>query len=390
MKHKFCDIFLSIWLLYYLASVLFSQGNLIRSLLFYLAIGSLFLTFVYSLVNCNYTKTLKSLTLFLALLLCYGAILWISGDTVTTQSGMSSYNGRSYVQSLMFSMFPIYAGYLFTEIGICNSKKMKVWTLFFLALSIILFIHNRNELLLSALTDDVTNNAGYIIASFIPILTLFHRRLLWQVVLLIICSLLVIFGMKRGAMLVCGLSVLYTIWANIKDKSDNNKKFSIMLLSFLPLAGIYYFFNKLMQLSDFFNTRIMLMLEGDSQQRGVITEQIFSYLADQSSLTKWLFGSGAYTTIKHFVNFAHNDWLEIIVCQGLLGVSMYFVFFYSFYKDCVQQKDIELKTALYLIFIFLFVRTFFSMSYGDIPFFLSFFIGYCFSKVHQSEPLIDD
>lgn len=388
-KFNFCDLFLLIWLIFSLAMKVIPQGTShIISILFYLAIGSLFLMYVYSFASCYFTRTLKVLTFFIFLLLGYGIGIWVSGDNILVQESGVYANGRAYVQTIMFSLFPIYAGYAFAEKEKISSHKLAIWTLLFLAINIVLFFFQRSQVLLTALTDDVTNNAGYLIAAFIPILTLYHRRVVLQSILLVLCTFLVIFGMKRGAILICGVCLLFIIWHNLKN--NTTQKFLVALMSAILILGVYYFFNQLLQTNEYFASRIMLMIEGDAQARDIITEQIINYLKDQTAVFKWVFGSGAYATIRNFYNFAHNDWLEIIVCQGLLGIILYFSFYCSLFKDCIQEKDIELKQALTLIFIFLFLRTFFSMSYGDIPFFLSFFIGYCLSKVHKNQSLIDE
>jgi hypothetical protein len=74
---------------------------------------------------------------------------------------------------------------------------------------------------------------------------------------------------------------------------------------------------------------------------------------------------------------AHNDWLEIAYCLGLLGISVYVVYWVSLFKLWrIIKKDNSLKMIVGMFIIIFFMRTFFSMSYYMVPEYSCLALGY--------------
>ena len=79
---------------------------------------------------------------------------------------------------------------------------------------------------LSVLTtnkEEITNNAAYEFLNLIPLIYFFYKKNYFQYVLLGIICLFMIAGMKRGAMLIGGISILFFIYSNLKGSSYKKK-----------------------------------------------------------------------------------------------------------------------------------------------------------------------
>ena len=102
-------------------------------------------------------------------------------------------------------------------------------------------------------------------------------------------------------------------------------------------------------------------------------------------MTEQLFGGGANHTLIVTDNYAHNDWLEILINQGILGILVYLFYWFKFWQEqrfCRNIKKLNLaRTSLTICILASFLMTIFSMSYGDLPIGMSMAIGICLGQI---------
>ncbi len=119
-------------------------------------------------------------------------------------------------------------------------------------------------------------------------------------------------------------------------------------------------------------------MEGNSSGRDFIYEFFWYYFLDSTTTKQFLFGGGAFETLFLFNIYAHNDWLEIAINQGVLGLSIYVFFWLTFLRLCLKCKsDILVKTALWMLFVFFLLKSMFSMSYDQFTLYSNIVLGYC-------------
>ena len=90
-----------------------------------------------------------------------------------------------------------------------------------------------------------------------------------------------------------------------------------------------------------------------------------------------MFGLGPDSSFDIIGKEAHNDWLEILTSQGLLGVIVYLFFWinsYIYWKRIPKNRVYYPIVGAYLIIMF--TRTFFSMSYATVPTAATLILGY--------------
>ena len=376
-----CDWFIIVWVLYYLQGVLYSSGGAI-------SIGLLGINLLVS-INCaikiwkmpNNPPYIKGLNLLVLMFTIYGfALILMSPSTIYySMSGLSmaSYN---YIKSIYLSILPIYAFYYFSLKGYLTAERLRWWAVVFCiscVMSYYIYMQRAMEALLAigSSREEITNNAGYLFLSLIPIWVFFRKKPLLQYAGLAFCMAFILMGMKRGAILIGCVVVLYLIWQIIRNAKGKQRFIVILLTAALAVAGVYFVID-LMTSSDYFIQRIEDSKEGNSSNRDILYSFFWTYFTEKTDVLHYLFGRGANGTLEIFEGYAHNDWLELAINQGLLGIMVYIIYWKNLYKTWRQSTNIEAKTILALVGIIYFAKTLFSMSYGDMTYVCTSVLGY--------------
>ena len=130
--------------------------------------------------------------------------------------------------------------------------------------------------------------------------------------------------------------------------------------------------------------RIEDTLSGNSSGRDNLYTFFWNYFTENADFTHYLLGRGANGTLEIYYNYAHNDWLEIAVNQGLLGIIIYAFYWFCFYKTWKHAKNIDSKTILVLTALIFFAKTLFSMSYADMSYVSTSVLGYALATVNKT------
>ncbi len=93
-----------------------------------------------------------------------------------------------------------------------------------------------------------------------------------------------------------------------------------------------------MSSSDYMMERIEDTLAGNSSSRDGLYSFFWKYFTEDSCFIHYLLGRGANGTLDIYYNYAHNDWLEIAVNQGLLGIFVYAFYWFGFLKTWKRAK----------------------------------------------------
>lgn len=376
-----CDWYIIVWVLYYLQGVLFSSGGAISTGL----LGINLLISIWCAIKVwqmpHHPPYIKGLNLLVLLFSIYGfALILMSPSTIHYRmSGMSmaSYN---YIKSIYLSILPIYAFYYFSIKGYLTAERLRWWAVVFsisCVVSYYLYMQQAMEKLLArgSMAEETTNNAGYLFLSLIPIWVLFRKKPLLQYAGLAFCMAFILMGMKRGAIAIGGVVVIYLIWQIIKNARGKQRFIVILLTAVLAVAGVYFVID-MMTSSDYFLQRLEATKEGNASGRDSLYSFFWTYFTEKVDAIQFLFGRGANGTLEIYYNYAHNDWLEIAVNQGVLGIAVYVVYWIQFYSTWRQSTNIEAKTILALVGIIYFAKTIFSMSYADMTYVCTSVLGY--------------
>lgn len=376
-----CDWFIIVWVLYYLQGVLYPTGGAISIGL----LGINLLVSIYCAIKIwqmpNNPPYITGLNLLVLMFTIYGFYLILMNPSTVyySMSGMSmaSYN---YIKCIYLSLLPIYAFYYFSLKGYLTVERLRWWAVVFCISCVVSYynyMHQAMERLLESgsSAEEITNNAGYLFLSLIPIWVVYRRKPLLQYAGLAFCMAFILMGMKRGAIAIGGVVILYLIWQIIRNARGKQRVIVILLTAVLAVVGVYFVID-MMTSSDYFMQRLEATKEGNSSGRDSLYSFFWTYFTEKADAIQYLFGRGANGTLEIYYNYAHNDWLEIAVNQGLLGIIVYAVYWKKFYSTWRQSTNIEAKTILALVGIIYFAQTLFSMSYGDMTYVSTSVLGY--------------
>lgn len=385
---KIVNLYIFLFCIYYLQGTLYASGGIISRIL--LAVLMLISLYYFGYANINYKlpTPLKVLSIMVLAWTGYGMVIIMFGAGFGVR--VPSY---FYLKGIYLSLLPIYSFYTFARKGFLTDHLLKTWTFVFLAVCIFQFYREYNSLLLDAIgdIDEFTNNSGYIMVSLFVLLPLFQEKPLVQYSLLSVVLWYVLTGFKRGAILVGALCVIWMVYLSFTNKNERNqgrvgRKYLIRVLLTIVLIVVgVYTVNLLLSGSDYFNQRVEATLEGNSSNRDLIYGKMYGFIWQQNNIFNILFGNGADATLKIFGAYAHNDWLEIAVNNGLWMVVLYVVYWVSLAKFVLKGNKYSVCSQMLTLFFFIyFLKTLFSMSYNDITPYAACAFGYALANFKDS------
>lgn len=379
-----CDFFLLIWVLYYLQGIAYPEGG----------VTSLALLVVNLLISASCTFKVmqwrnkpiyfKGLNILILLFTIYGFILvFMSPSTIYYPLSGMNMKSYSYIKSIYLSLLPIYPFYYYTKKGFLTAERLRIWGVIFLASVTLSYIRMQRDALKALLdADEITNNSCYLFLSCLPLLVLYRKKPLIQFACLAFVIAFIVMGMKRGAIAIGLVCAVYFMLQSIRN-SKGKTRLLFMLLSIGICICAVFFFTHEMTTSDYMMKRIDDTLAGNSSGRDNLYSFFWKYFTEQADFKHYLIGRGANGTLEIYYNYAHNDWLEIAVNQGILGVVVYAFYWLCFYKTWKHATNIDAKTILALTAFIFFAKTMFSMSYNDMSYVSTSVLGYALATLKR-------
>ncbi len=388
MKKFFFYLYLVLWIIYELQGTLYAHGSLISQ-------GSLFLLMLMSLFYFGFAnfrlylpRPLILLTFLLLAWTMYGIIPLIFGTGLVALQ-VQPFN---YLKGIYMSLLPIYAFYVFACRGQLTENHVRFLFFIFLALAILSFYDEQKIRLLNTTKEEVTNNAGYIVVSLLPLVILFRRKPIIQYLLLCVCMLFVFLGMKRGAIIsgvLCSLWIMLESFRqdrSVHEDGSSRRRFWRFIATVAVVIGAFYGVTYLLNTSDYFNLRLEQTISGNASGREEMYFSYFDWYVNQDNLFSVLFGNGAFATLRFFGLYAHNDWLEILIDNGLLFALLYASFWVSLFVLFLKGKrGSSSKMILGSFIIIYFLKSLLSMTYNDVTIYAACAMGFAFSEFkHQA------
>lgn len=359
-------LYIGLWLFYDSLGFLgFGYGNLISQAL--LAVLLLTSLYYYVYVNFNYSLPpyFNACNVFLGVLSLYG--FWIIINQVVLIDNNGIYPNYAYQRDLIMSLTPSYAIYHFSKRGLIDEKNIKYIIALFLVVTTFCYWYNYYTIMNRVLGyggnfKGATNNLGYNFLSLMPLAALLRNNFL-KYAMLMFTSYYVFMSMKRGAMLIGALCLVYFMYMIIKNASQREKR--ILLWSNLMIIILSaYVVVKQLGANEYFVRRLEQTSSGDTSGRDRIYRTLWGYFTEVTTPIQQLFGSGAEATLGVAGIHAHQDWIEIAVNHGVLGLVLYVYYWYYFYGtvSCYKHQRDE-YLSLRLVLIITFCSSLFSMSY---------------------------
>lgn len=370
----------------HLKGVLYTADSISVAVYWLIMLLSLFY-FIKVIFKPTHLPVLKALNVLTIMLIIYGVFnIMFETPIVTSWNTIPT---DFYLKNLLNSLLPIYTYYYFAQKGFITKKWIIYFALIFLVIAFGRYnvsLHKAMELKLAG-TDEVTNNAGYYFVALMPLACFFNQKPLIQYLYLAVCMVMIVAAMKRGAILVgCACMVLFLY--RFISSSSSWKKFMYIMLSVAIVLVAYDFVLYQLETNLYFQSRLEATLEGNSSSRDKLYTIFFDMMFDRNTFYI-LFGQGADSTVRFGPNYAHNDWLEIGVNQGILGIIIYafFVFKLFRFRFAISGNSI-LKTAMGMVIIIFFLKSIFSMSINNLDIYVSLVFGYSMAWCNKSRIVV--
>ena len=227
---------------------------------------------------------------------------------------------------------------------------------------------------------EFTNNVGYTFLALMPMLYMFNKKPIVQYVLASILLLFIVMSMKRGAIVIGTLCFSQFLYQNWKSSSRAKDRLLIVLLTLSILVVAYYFVSNMLEHSDLFLRRLEATKEMDSSGRDDLVSIIWKKYWASISVISLLLGNGANSTISFAGNYAHQDWLETLCNNGVVGVGILLSFYITFLKTILSRRLLNcqkyLKAAFLMLFLICIMKTIFSMSIQGMEISITMMIGF--------------
>lgn len=396
MRHnKFfslCNVFLILLLLNDVTTFFFNNASISSRFVFYSVIFISLYYWIKTIFSAEKKpRLLKAWSFLLLLFTIYGIPLIIFGKTFIIKESFSHIGGQEFLKLIYYSMLPLFPIYEFTKRGDLTDRKLQVLCVCLLFTSTYQFYEYHSKMLLlteaKGLTiEEFTNNTGYLFLQILPLSIVFRNKKAIMLPILIYCMYMIVIGMKRGAILLA-IPCMVILLLELYKSSTRKQKIMVIFMTIIILVLGIELIQHMLETSDYFNTRLQKTINGDSSHRDIIYQQAINIFLNEESIIKIIFGHGGYSTLDLMLNNAHNDWLEILVNHGIIGVALFINIAIQMFFTTKRAKryDTSLYISMLLITIIFLGRTIFSMAYSDMGHGLIIAMGYSIAKLKLNE-----
>lgn len=383
-----CNLYLLVWVVQIIHTPLNLYGDTISVLvLFALYAWSLYYCYI-AITRYKLPAFLKTWTILLVLFSIYGFIRIAYPSLQSYRiGGGAEMSSRQFLIEHWTSMLPVYPFYVFSRKGDLNVTLIRKWSIIFIAVAIIQYYYGQSIAIarLSKFADETafTNNQGYFIAMVLPLLFFWQNKPTIQYIGLAVLMVFVLLAVKRGAIIVGTLCLLMQIYYSLKKRNRTRTGVTLLMIIAILVFG-YFLVSNLVSSNEYFAFRLEETLEGDDSNRSYIYTSLYNYFINDTTPFSFVFGLGADGTVLLLQQQAHNDWLELLIDTGIVGVLVFFVFWVLAFADYKRIVDKEIKYLFLMVLIMLLTRTLFSMSINDMYITITLIIGYCMANINTS------
>lgn len=385
-KINYSDFYILGWLIVLLITS--SQPTPISGKLMIILTLWSFYFFVKVLLDKRSNKLIKSLNLLLLMFTAYGILHILFGPVLYVQATDIVVSQNNYIKGIYASLLPIYAFYYFAQKGLISQEKIRYWSLLFIIIAVVQYYNiYMNTAMAFMRQESFTNNAGYIVVALFPLVALWNNKQIVKFAMAILIVILAVLSAKRGAMLIAILCVLYTFRSALKSGSKSGK-WKIVSLIFLVSIVLFSFVKEQFSSNDYLMMRLENTLAGDTNGRDELSSIFWSHYANEYNIIQQIFGGGAENTINISDNYAHNDWIEILINNGIIGFLIYLSFWFTMVKTWWRSKHNKFVCeALGLYIIIYLPMTLFSMSYTGVQIYSSVMLGLVINELITSQSI---
>ena len=355
-------ILLALFTVYYLQGALYPSGSIVSQgiLLIYLLSG------IYCFVKAFGNRATPScVMIWSAFFLMQGLCFLISPKEVVGMKNeaigrVATFNQFKEIATFMLTLL---IGYYYSYRNKTSEKYIFWFGIIFFLSSIVQYYYSLSQLMMKY-GEETTNNAGYTMLTVVPYLPIvFKRKRILGIIMAVVIVAFVMWSAKRGALMCLAGAALFALFYYLKTHKVRLK--TILGITLLLLLVGYFVYQQYLD-NEYLQSRMEATMEGKSSNRDVAYSQLFNHWLNETNPFLFLFGNGTAQTITVWGNYGHNDWLELLIDNGLVGALVYFAMFVATISYIRKARLSKLnKLSAYLCVLILFMQSCFSMGFSD-------------------------
>ena len=368
LYQAFTYVYFLVWIVLAVFSYIYNSNFIYEPLLVFLTGTALYYTYV-AVTNYKLPIYFKGVLLFVVILSLYGVFLIIVGDEIYWQATGRILRKYLYILWLIPAMLSFVPVYIFTSRGLVTEREMKILFLIFFVCGINSYYGGLEQqiayaaLMMEEEQEEFTVSSVYQLLSLLPLVILFKKNQILQFIFLGIIFIFLVLSAKRGAIMLGGISASLLILSMFVE-SSLTKKVSIFFVTIALFVAIYLFINYQMESSSYFASKVQRTFEGYTSGRDEYAKNILDYYRNKSTTFQMFFGIGAQGTLAANESFAHNDWLAILLEQGVFGVCVYLLYWVAFAITWIKSRvNFEAFVVIGLLLLIGLGKSVFSMYY---------------------------
>lgn len=355
-------ILVALFTVYYLQGALYPSGSIVSQgiLLIYLLFG--FFCFVKTFGN---RVTPRCIMIWSVFFLIHGLCFLISPKEVVGMKNeaigrVATFNQFKEIATFMLTLF---IGYYYSYKNKTSEKYILWFGIIFFLSSVVQYYYSLSQLMIKY-GEETTNNAGYTMLTVVPYLPIvFKRKRILGIIMAVVIVALIMWSAKRGALICLAGSAIFSLFYYLKTHKVRLK--TIMVIILLSFVVGYFVYQQYLD-NEYLQSRMEVTMEGKSSNRDVAYSQLFNHWLNETNPLLFLFGNGTAQTITVWGNYGHNDWLELLIDNGLVGALVYFAMFITTISYIRKARLSKLnKMSAYLCVLILFMQSCFSMGFSD-------------------------
>lgn len=355
-------ILVVLFTVYYLQGALYPSGSIVSQgiLLIYLLFG------IYCFVKAFSNRATPScVMIWSAFFLMQGLCFLISPKEVVGMKNeaigrVATFNQFKEIATFMLTLL---IGYYYSYRNKTSEKYIFWFGIIFFLSSIVQYYYSLSQLMMKY-GEETTNNAGYMMLTVVPYLSIvFKRKRILGIIMAVVIVAFVMWSAKRGALMCLAGAALFALFYYLKTHKVRLK--TILGITLLLLVVGYFVYQQYLD-NEYLQSRMEATMEGKSSNRDVAYSQLFNHWLNETNPFLFLFGNGTAQTITVWGNYGHNDWLELLIDNGLVGALVYFAMFVATISYIRKARLSKLnKLSAYLCVLILFMQSCFSMGFSD-------------------------
>ena len=374
-----CDIYTLLWCYYIWHSSTQETASRLSQLVLFVCIAWSFVCMVRAIQDFKMPVYFKGLNILVALFTVYGMVRLLGGKYIVGDVSVDAFYS---LKKVYISLIPIYAFYYYSKIGQLSVERLLRYSILFLAIAFMAYNSYYTKRYGIVLDEDreYTNNSGYRFLALMPIIVFWRNRPLFFYSFLALTTIMVVMCMKRGA-IVSGAAALVIILSYSMKNMQEKKKSAVVLLTIGLLIALFAYVNYLVENSAYFMHRYNDTMAGDANGRDTLYPMFFNYILNRENIFALLFGDGLDGSVKNMGIYCHNDWFEITIDEGFLGLGCFIFYWICFYKTVKRFKSTPwLYAPILTILVTTFLNTLYSFSINNMSIYVTCVLGYCLAQ----------